>query len=44
MFQKKTSYQKEWEKFVKKEKKYLEKQFNKKNSFLNQKLEEKVRE
>ncbi len=42
MFQKKTSYQKEWEKFVKKEKKYLEKQFNKKNSFLNQKLEEKV--
>ena len=42
MFQKKTSYQKEWERFVKKEKKYLEKQFHRKNSFLNQKLEEKV--
>ena len=42
MFQKKTSYQKEWEKFIKKENKYLEKQFNRKNSFLNQKLEEKV--
>ena len=42
MFQKKTPYQKEWEKFVKKEKKYLEKLLNKKESFLNQKLEEKV--
>lgn len=42
MFQKKTPYQKEWEKFVKKENKYLEKQLNKKESFLNQKLEEKV--
>jgi len=44
MFQKKTPYQKEWEKFVKKENKYLEKQLNKKESFLNQKLEEKVPE
>lgn len=44
MFQKKTSYQKEWEKFVKKENKYLEKQRNKKESFINQKLEEKVPE
>ena len=42
MFQKKTPYQKEWEKFIKKENKYLEKQLNKKESFLNQKLEEKV--
>ena len=44
MFQKKTPYQKEWEKFIKKENKYLEKQLNKKESFLNQKLEEKVPE
>ena len=44
MFQKKTPYEKEWEKFIKKEKKYLEKQINKKESFLNQKLEEKVPE
>ena len=42
MFQKKTPYEKEWEKFIKKENKYLEKQLNKKESFLNQKLEEKV--
>lgn len=42
MFQKKTPCQKEWEKFIKKESKYLEKQQNKKESFLNQKLEEKV--
>ena len=42
MFQKKTPYQREWEKYVKKETKYLEKQLNKKESFLNQKLEEKV--
>lgn len=44
MLRKKTAYQKEWEKFVKKESKYLEKQFTKKESFLNQKLEEKVPE
>lgn len=44
MFQKKTPYQKEWEKFIKKESKYLEKQYAKKESFLNQKLEEKVPE
>ena len=44
MFQKKTPYEKEWEKFIKKENKYLEKQLNKKESFLNQKLEEKVPE
>ena len=44
MFQKKTPYQKEWEKFIKKENKYLKKQLNKKESFLNQKLEEKVPE
>ena len=44
MFQKKTPYQKEWEKFVKKEQKYLDKQKEKKESFLNQKLEEKVPE
>lgn len=44
MFQKKTAYQKEWEKFIKKESKYLEKQYAKKESFLNQKLEEKVPE
>ena len=44
MFRKKTPYQKEWEKFVKKENKYLEKQRNKKESFINQKLEEKVPE
>ena len=42
MFQKKTPYQQEWEKYIKKETKYLEKQLNKKESFLNQKLEEKV--
>ena len=44
MFQKKTAYQKEWEKFIKKENKYLERQLTKKESFLNQKLEEKVPE
>jgi len=44
MFQKKTPYQKEWEKFVKREQKYLDKQKEKKESFLNQKLEEKVPE
>ena len=44
MFQKKTPYQKEWEKFVKKEQKYLDKQKEKKESFLNQKLEEKIPE
>lgn len=44
MFQKKTPYQKEWEKFIKKEQKYIEKQKEKKESFLNQKLEEKVPE
>lgn len=44
MFQKKTLQQKEWEKFVRKENKYLEKQVNRKESFLNQKLEEKVPE
>ncbi len=44
MFQKKTPYEKEWEKFIKKENKYLEKQLNRKESFLNQKLEEKVPE
>lgn len=42
MFERKTPYQKEWEKFSKKEQKYLEKQMTKKESFLNQKLEEKV--
>ena len=42
MFQKKTPHQREWEKYIKKETKYLEKQLNKKESFLNQKLEEKV--
>lgn len=44
MSPKKTPYQKEWEKFVKKEKKYLDKQKEKKESILNQKLEEKVPE
>ena len=44
MFQKKTPLQKEWEKYRKKENKYLEKQKNKKDSFINQKLEEKVPE
>lgn len=44
MFQKKTAHQKEWEKYIKKETKYLEKQQTKKESFLNQKLEEKVPE
>ena len=44
MFQKKTPYQKEWDKFIKKESKYLEKQLTKKESVLNQKLEEKVPE
>ena len=44
MFQKKTPHQKEWEKYIKKENKYLEKQQTKKESFLNQKLEEKVPE
>jgi len=44
MFHKKTPYQKEWEKFIKKETKYMEKQQTKKESFLNQKLEEKVPE
>lgn len=44
MFQKKTPHQKEWEKFLKKEEKYLEKQQTKKESILNQKLEEKVPE
>lgn len=44
MFQKKTPYQKEWDKFIKKETKYLEKQLDKKESFFNQKLEEKVPE
>ena len=44
MSPKKTPYQKEWEKFVKKEKKYLEIQQVKKESILNQKLEEKVPE
>ena len=44
MFQKKTPHQKEWEKFLKKEEKYLEKQQIKKESILNQKLEEKVPE
>lgn len=44
MFQRKTPYQKEWEKFIKKEQKYIEKQKGKKESFLNQKLEEKVPE
>lgn len=44
MFQKKTAYQKEWEKFIKKENKYLERQQTKNESFLNQKLEEKVPE
>ena len=42
MFQKKAPHQREWEKYIKKETKYLEKQLNKKESFLNQKLEEKV--
>lgn len=44
MFGKKTAYQKEWEKFIKKENKYLHKKQEKKESFLNQKLEEKVPE
>ena len=44
MIQKKTPYQKEWEKFIKKENRYLEKKQTKKESFLNQKLEEKVPE
>lgn len=44
MFQKKTPYEKEWDKFIKKETKFLEKQQEKKESFLNQKLEEKVPE
>lgn len=44
MWQKKTPYQKEWEKFAKKENKYLEKKQVQKDSFLNQKLEEKVPE
>lgn len=42
MFLKKTPHQKEWEKFIKKEQKYLDKQKEKKESFLNQKLEEKI--
>ena len=44
MFGKKTAYQKEWEKYIKKENKYLQKKQEKKESFLNQKLEEKVPE
>ena len=44
MLQKRTPYEKEWEKYIKKEQKYLEKQAVKKESFLNQKLEEKVPE
>lgn len=44
MFQKKTPYQKEWDKYIKKEARYLEKQLTKKESVLNQKLEEKVPE
>lgn len=44
MFLKKTPHQKEWEKFIKKEQKYLDKQKEKKESILNQKLEEKVPE
>lgn len=44
MFPKKTPHQKEWEKFIKKEQKYLDKQKEKKESILNQKLEEKVPE
>ena len=44
MLQKRTPYEKEWEKYIKKEQKYLEKQAVKKESLLNQKLEEKVPE
>lgn len=44
MFPKRTPHQKEWEKFIKKEQKYLDKQKEKKESILNQKLEEKVPE
>lgn len=44
MFIKKTPHQKEWDKYIKKEAKYLEKQMTKKESILNQKLEEKVPE
>lgn len=44
MFQKKTPFEKEWDKFIKKETKFLEKQQEKKESLLNQKLEEKVPE
>lgn len=44
MFQRKTPYQKEWDKYIKKEARYLEKQQTKKESILNQKLEEKVPE
>lgn len=36
MLQKRTPYEKEWEKYIKKEQKYLEKQAVKKESFLNQ--------
>ena len=42
MFSKKTPHQKEWENFIKKEQRYLDKQKEKKESFLNQKLEEKI--
>lgn len=42
MFRKKTPHQKEWDKYIKKETKYIEKQQTKKESVLNQKLEEKV--
>ncbi|MBR3602738.1 MAG: EcsC family protein [Lachnospiraceae bacterium] len=44
MFIKKTPHQKEWDKYIKKEAKYLEKQMTQKESILNQKLEEKVPE
>lgn len=41
-FQKKTPWEKEWELLEKKEKKYLEKRAEKKESALNRFLEEKI--
>lgn len=42
LFQKKSALEREWQKALKQEKKFLEKRFEKKESLLNQKLEAKV--
>ncbi|GEM_PF-4362202 len=42
LFDKRTPFQKEWEKLEAQEQKFLQKRLEKKDSILNQKLEEKI--